>query len=116
MKKMIINIGLILLSLTAFSQAQKTVKLDEVVSIKLPVDYNKIDTLGQQSYTARTQFGYVIVSRLPNPATNGVLKKEKELNSIFKEYIRNTQASLPNGSVINNQDTIINKLEFRDFT
>src|SRR5476651_2497870 len=115
MKKILIKISLVLLSVPVFSQVQKTVKLDGVVSIKLPVDYHKIDTLGQQSYTARTQFGYVIVSRLPNPATNGVLKKERELNNIFEEYIRQTQVSLSSGSIINDRDTIIKKLEYRDF-
>lgn len=95
-------------------QTQKTVKLDSVVSVNLPADFRKIDTLGQQTYTANSQYGYIIVTRSPNPG-NKVLKKEKELNNVFKEYIQKVQASLSDGSITDNKDTIINKLEVRDF-
>ncbi|MES2277569.1 MAG: hypothetical protein V4592_16210 [Bacteroidota bacterium] len=122
MKKILINISLILLGLPAFCQSQNAVKvdslikLDSLVSVKMPADFTKRDTLGQQYYTAVSQYGFIIVNRSPNPTTNQPLKKEKELNSIFKEYIRKTQASLSEGTIINDHDTIINKLEVRDFT
>jgi tetrahydromethanopterin S-methyltransferase subunit F len=116
MKKILINISLILLGLPAFCQTQKTVQLDSLVSVTLPADYTKRDTLGQQTYTASSQYGFLVASRSPNPSTNKTLKKERELNNIFKEYIRKVQASLSNGTVINDHDTIINKLEVRDFT
>ena len=106
---------MILFSLAGFSQAQKTVELDNQVRVNLPADFNKIDTLGQQTYTARGEYGYMIVGRQPNPATNKTLKKEKDLNNVFKEYIRKVQASLTEGSITNDHDTIVNNLMVREF-
>jgi hypothetical protein len=123
MKKTLISFSMILCALAGFSQkakkdtvesATKVVKLDNMVSIVLPSDYRKIDTLGQQTYTANSQYGYIIISRVPNPE-NKTLKKEKELNNIFKEYINKVQASLTEGTITDNKDTIINNLEVRDF-
>ena len=117
MKKILISFNLALAFATAaVCQPLKRVKLDSVVSVNMPADYHKLDTLGQQSYTANAQYGYIIVNRSPNPARNKTLKKEKDLNSIFKEYIRKIQASLSDGHVINDHDTVINNLEVRDFT
>lgn len=116
MKKILINFSLILLGLPAFCQTQKVVQLDSLVSVTLPADYAKRDTLGQQTYTASSQYGFMVASRSPNPSTNKTLKKERELNNIFKEYIRKVQASMSSGTIINNHDTIINQLEVRDFT
>jgi len=114
MKKIILSFSILFMGLAAHSQTSKKVKLDSVVSVTLPVDYRKIDTLGQQTYSANSQYGYIIVSRVPNP-DNKVLKKEKELKNIFKEYIFKVQASLTNGTITNSKDTIINKLEVHDF-
>lgn len=115
MKKILISFRMISFALAGYSQqAIKPVKLDSVVSVSLPVDYKKIDTLGQQTYNARSQYGYIIVSRVPNPP-NKVLKKEKDLKNVFKEYIYKVQASLKEGTITDNHDTIINKLEVRDF-
>ncbi|QKJ30145.1 hypothetical protein HQ865_10360 [Mucilaginibacter mali] len=115
MKKILISFSMILFALAGYSQqAIKPVKLDSVVSVNLPVDFNKTDTLGQQTYSARGQYGYIIVSRVPNPP-NKVLKKEKDLKNVFKEYIFKVQASLKEGNITDNHDTIINKLEVRDF-
>lgn len=105
---------MILFGLAAHSQTSKKVKLDSVVSVTLPIDYRKTDTLGQQTYSANSQYGYIIVSRQPNP-DNKVLKKEKELKNIFKEYIFKVQASLTSGTITDSKDTIINKLEVHDF-
>lgn len=107
---------MILFTLAGFSQQVKTVKLDDVVSVNLPADFHKADTLGQQTYTANSEYGYIIVSRMPNPATNTTLKKEKDLNNVFKEYIRKVQGSLKEGNITNDHDTIVNKVEMRDFT
>lgn len=116
MKKILVSFSLILFTLTGFSQVRKVVKLDSVVSVSMPADYRKIDTLGQQTYTANSQYGYIIINRAPNPPGNKTLKKEKDLNNVFKEYIRKVQSSLKDGNIINDHDTIINKLEVRDFT
>lgn len=116
MKKLIICFSLTLSALCGFGQRLKTVKLDSLVSVVLPADYHKQDTLGQQTYTANAQYGYIIVGRSPNPPGNKALKKEKELNNVFKEYIKKVQNSLSDGVIQHDHDTIINNLEVRDFT
>ena len=116
MKKILISVGLVFFALSASAQRLKTIKLDSLVSVSLPADFHKTDTLGQQTYTARAQYGYIIVARSPNPPGNQTLKKEKDLDKVFKEYIRKVQGSLPNGNITNDHDTIINNVELRDFT
>lgn len=116
MKKLMISFSLALFAFTAFGQRLKTVTLDSLVSVKLPADYHKQDTLGQQTYTANAEYGYIIVGRSPNPPGNKTLKKEKELNNVFKEYIAKVLNSLSDGTVENDHDTIINNIEVRDFT
>lgn len=102
-------------SLAALAQQPKTVQLDSLVSVQLPADFQKLDTLGQQNYTANTRFGYVIVNRSPN-VENKALKKEKDLDNVFKEYIRKIQASLSDGTIENEHDTLVNNLMVHDFT
>lgn len=116
MKKIFIGLSLILFALAGFGQRLKTVKLDSLVSVSLPADFRMTDTLGQQTYTASAQYGYIIVSRSPNPQGNKTLQKEKDLNNVFKEYIQKVQSSLTDGNVTKDHDTIINNLEVRDFT
>lgn len=116
MKKILISAGLVLFALAGSAQRLKTIKLDSLVSVSLPADFHKIDTLGQQTYTANAQYGYIVISRSPNPSGNKTLKKEKDLDKVFEEYIRKVQGSLPNGNIANDHDTIINNLEVRDFT
>lgn len=116
MKKILISIGLAFFTLTGWSQRLKTVKLDSLVSVSLPADFHRTDTLGQQTYTANAQYGYIIIGHSPNPPGNKTLKKEKELNNVFKEYIQKVQSSLTDGKITKDHDTIINNLEVRDFT
>lgn len=116
MKKILVSFALILGTLTGFGQRLKTVKLDSVVSVSLPPDFHQTDTLGQQSYTAEARYGYIMISRSPNPPGNKTLKKEKELNNVFTEYIRKVQSSLTDGRIVHDHDTIINNLEVREFT
>jgi len=104
------------LALSAFCQKTKNVKLDSLVSVTLPADYHKLDTLGQQTYTARSEYGYIIISRQPNPPGNKTLKNEKDLNKVFKEYIRKVQGSLTEGTIVDDHDTVIKNIEVRDFT
>jgi hypothetical protein len=116
MKKLIVSFSLVIAAFTAFGQRLKTVKLDTLVSVTLPADYHTQDTLDEQTYTANAQYGYIIVGRSPNPSGNTTLKKEKELNNVFKEYIRKVRSSLPDGIIQNDHDTIIHNIEVRDFT
>ncbi|GAB3926254.1 hypothetical protein [Mucilaginibacter myungsuensis] len=114
MKKILLSFNIVLFGLAGSAQTTKKVRLDEVVSLTLPADVRKIDTLGQQTYTANSRYGYMIVSRVPN-GEQKVLKKEKELKKIFKDYIKEVQAGLPEGTITDSKDTIMNKLEVHDF-
>ncbi|WDF56817.1 hypothetical protein [Mucilaginibacter sp. KACC 22063] len=117
MKKTLI--GFIITIATAFTaQAQdlKPVKIDSLVTVGLPQEFQKKDTLGQSIYTGNGSFGYMIVIKAPNPV-NQTLKKEKDLNKVFKEYINKVQADAGYGStILNSKDTIVNNIEVRDFT
>lgn len=116
MKKILIAFNLSLIfCLGAMAQQPKSVALDNTVSVQLPSDFRKVDTLGQQTYTATTPFGYVIVNRSPNPQ-NKTLSKEKDLKNVFKEYMTKVQTELSDGKVNNEKDTIINKLMVHEFT
>jgi len=116
MKKILISLGLTFFALAGLGQRLKTVKIDSLVSVSLPADFRKTDTLEQQTYTANAQYGYIIVNRSPNPVGNKTLKNKKDLNNVFREYIQKVESSLSDGNITNDHDTIINNLEVRDFT
>lgn len=114
MKKTLIGLILTIYTLTSQAQLLKPVKIDSLVTVSLPVGYVKKDTLGQELFEGNGQSGFILVIKAPNPA-NRTLKKEKDLNKVFKEYISKVQQSSGNGTVLNSKDTIINNVEVRDF-
>ncbi|WPU95896.1 hypothetical protein SNE25_10240 [Mucilaginibacter sabulilitoris] len=116
MKKIIFSLILILFTATAFAQKFKPVKLDSLVTVSLPDNVQKKDTLGQQIYSANGSVGFMIVIRAANPKTNTPLNKEKDLNNVLKTYIEGIQKQSGNGSVMNPRDTLIGKLEAKVFT
>ncbi len=116
MKKIILSLTCVLFTVTAFSQKLKPVKLDSLVTVSLPGNVQKKDTLGQQIYSGNGAFGYMIVIRAENPKNNTPLNKEKDLNKVLKTYIEGIQKQSGNGSVMNPRDTLIGKLEAKVFT
>lgn len=100
---------------TVFGQALKSVKVDSLVSVSLPSTYSKKDTLGQQIFSANTDLGYMMAIREPNAKGNQPLKKEKDLNTVLKTYIRGIQSQSGNGSTQNIRDTTIGTLKAKAF-
>ena len=116
MKKIILSLTLLLFTVTVFGQKLKPVKLDSLVTVSLPANFQKKDTLGQQIYSGNGAFGFMIVIRAQNASNNAPLKKEKDLNNVLKTYIEGIQKQSGNGSVMNPRDTLIGKLEGKVFT
>ncbi|MGF7038115.1 hypothetical protein [Mucilaginibacter lappiensis] len=116
MKKIILSLTFILFTVTAFSQKLKPVKIDSLVTVSLPPNFQKKDTLSQQIYSGNGAFGFMIVLRAKNPVNNTPLNKEKDLNKVLQTYIDGIQKQSGKGSVMNPRDTIIGKLEAKVFT
>jgi hypothetical protein len=100
----------------AFSQNLKPVKIDSLVSVSLPANFQKKDTLGQQIYSGTGTVGYMIVIRAENPKNNAPLNKEKDLEKVLKTYMTGIQKQSGDGSVMNPRDTLIGNLEAKVFT
>jgi len=115
MKKIISIFSLILFTTFSYSQSIKTVKIDSLVSVSLPATYIEKDTLGQQTFSANTSFGYVVVTRIPNAKNNAPLKKEKDLKTVFKDYAADVK-QVGNGTIQNERDTTVGSLKGRLFT
>jgi hypothetical protein len=116
MKKIILSITCILFTVTAFSQILKPVNIDSLVSVSLPKDFQKKDTLGQQIYSANGAFGFITIIRAPNAKNNTPLNKERDLKKVLNTYMEGIQKQSHNGSVMNPRDTIIGNLEAKVFT
>jgi hypothetical protein len=116
MKKLIIFFGVLFLVNTVHAQALKPVKLDSLVTISLPAVYSTRDTLGQHILSATTDFAYMVVISEPNAKGNQALKKEKDLNSVLKNYVEGIQNQSGGGSAQFVRDTTVGTLKAKAFT
>lgn len=115
MKKILIGFYLTIFSVVSQAQVLKAVKVDSLITVSLPAEFQKRDTLGQTIYSGTASLGYIIVIKAPNPPGK-VLKKEKDLNKVFKEYIKKLKNTAGNqATILNDKDTIVNNVEVRDF-
>jgi hypothetical protein len=115
MKKLILIFSLILLTTFSYSQLYKTVKIDTLITVSLPAVYTKKDSSGQQTFTARANYGFIVVTRIANAANNAPLKKESDLNKVFKNYVKDVQ-QVGNGTIENERDTLIGTVKGHLFT
>jgi hypothetical protein len=118
MKKIFLSFALILCVISAFSQtALKPVKIDSLVTVSLPVGFQKKDTLGQHIYSANALYGYMTVIDAPNEKNNTPLKKENDLNNVLKKYVASIQAQSGNSASAQHvRDTTIGTLKAKVFT
>jgi hypothetical protein len=117
MKKIFLIFALILLfAAPGFSQLVKPVKIDSLVTVSLPLSYQKKDTLGQQIYAGNSMFGYMQVIRAANAKNTTPLKRENDLNKVMKDYVRDIQNQSNNASALNARDTTIGTLKAKLFT
>jgi hypothetical protein len=116
MKKIFLSLTIVLFSISAFSQLIKPVKIDSLVTVSLPQGYQHKDTLGQRIYSANGLYGYMEVIRAGNPKNTKPLKKETDLNTVLKDYVKGIQGESGGGSAQNVRDTTIGTLEAKIFT
>ncbi|SDD64821.1 hypothetical protein SAMN05216464_102171 [Mucilaginibacter pineti] len=116
MKKIILSLGFILYTVLGFSQALKPVKIDSLVTVSLPANFQKKDTLGQQIYSGSGALGYIMVIKAKNADNNKPLNKERDLKKVFKNFADGIQKQSITGSIMNPRDTTIGSLEARVFT
>jgi hypothetical protein len=110
MKKIFLILSLILFTTFSYSQTFRQVKIDSLVSVALPTIYVTKDTLNQRIFSANASFGYIVVIREPNSTTNAPLKKEKDLNKVFKNYA-NDIMKLSGGTIQDKRDTTVGSLK-----
>jgi hypothetical protein len=116
MKKIfLISASLILSAVAGFGQALKPVALDNAVTVSLPAQYQKTDTLGQQIYSSNSSLGYVVVMRTPN-ATAKPLQHERDLDNVMKQNVQSIQSGTQDASAQFVRDTTIGKLKAKTFT
>jgi hypothetical protein len=115
MKKILISLSMVLFAVAGFAQTLKPVKIDSLVTVSLPQEFTKKDTLGQSIYSGNGAFGYMVVIRAPNAKNNEPLKKEKDLNKVLKDYIKGIRGQ-SEGSTMNVRDTTIGHLKAKTFT
>ena len=115
MKKILVIFSFLLCAKAGFAQIPlQPVKIDSLVTISLPKDFTKKDTLGQSIYTANAQYGYMVVIRAPNAENNKPLKKERDLNKVLQDYIKGIKGQAQ-GSTQNVRDTTIGHLKAKTF-
>ncbi|MEO6150434.1 MAG: hypothetical protein ABIN95_04030 [Mucilaginibacter sp.] len=112
MKKILSIFSILAFTISAYSQELKPVKIDSLVTVSLPAKYDLKDTADQKIFSANGSMGYMIVIRSAN--NNQPLKKEKDLNKVFKEYMKKVQAQ-SSGSILNSRDTTIGNLKAKVF-
>jgi hypothetical protein len=115
MKKTLLIFCLSLLTTLGYSQLYKTVKVDTLISVSLPAVYTKKDTAGQLTLSAKASYGFIVVTRIPNATNNAPLKKEKDLNQVFKNYVKDVQ-QVGDGTISNERDTLISTVKGHLFT
>ena len=120
MKKLIMFLSVILLIDQAKAQKKENfylspVAVDNSVTVSMPKEFIRTTNGGQETISANGTFGSMVVVRSQNPANSKVVKNEKGLNNVFEEYVKKVQSSLTNGTIINQHNTIVGKLEMCDF-
>jgi len=121
MKKLMIFLSMIMLIDRTYAQAPTNyylspVKIDNEVTVSLPKDFKQNAAKGQQSYAANGKYGSLFVISSQNPTNAKAVKNVNGLDAVFKEYIKKVQTSSGQGTVINDHDVIMGKLQVCDFT
>jgi len=116
MKKTILSLSIALFATLGFGQVLKPVKIDSLVTVSLPANFTKKDTLGQQIFQGTASLGFISVIRAQNAANNKPLNKERDLKKVFDTFADGIRKQSRNGSIMNPRDTTIGNLEARVFT
>jgi len=115
MKKIFLSLTLLLFAMPGFCQLIKPVKIDSLVTVSLPPGYQKKDTLNERIFSANSMFGYMIAIREANVKNNTPLKKEKDLNKVLKDIVKQIQGESAESSAQFVRDTTIGTLKAKTF-
>jgi hypothetical protein len=116
MRKIFLSLTLLLLFATpGFCQRIKPVKIDSVVTVSLPSGYKTTDTLNERIFSVNSMYGYMIAIRQANIKNNTPLKKEKDLNKVFKDMVKDIQSESAGSSAQFVRDTTIGRLKAKTF-
>jgi hypothetical protein len=115
MKKIVLGAALLLFTTAGFAQELEPVKIDSLVTVSLPADYNKTDTLNQEVFSANGDYGYMVVVKAADE-TNKPLKKERDLNKVMDTYVDNFKQQYNNASAQYVRDTTVGALKAKAFT
>ena len=116
MKKIILTLTVLLCTIAGFSQVIKPVKVDSLLTVSMPANYQQKDTLTQHIYSANSMFGFMTVIRTANEKNNTPLKKENDLNRVFNDYIGKIKSQSPESIALNIRDTTVGTLKAKNFT
>jgi hypothetical protein len=115
MKKTIAGAIMLFFTTAGFAQEKmEPVKIDSLVTVSLPAEYTKSDTLNQQMFSAKGDFGYMVVVKASED--NQPLEKEKDLNKVMDKYVKNFRNQYTDASAQNVRDTTMGKLKAKTFT
>jgi hypothetical protein len=116
MKKLFLIHILILAFISIKAQQFKPTLIDDSVQASLPPEFQKKDTLGQQIFSAPTQFGNILVVKTPDdPDRTPEIEKKGHLNAFYEDYVKKISGT-SEGIISDEKDTTINKLIYKDFT
>ncbi len=112
---MMLSAALLFFTAAGFAQQLEPVKIDSLVTVSLPANYDKVDTLDQQVFSANSSLGYMVVVKATEE-NNKPLEKEGDLNKVMDNYVDNFKQQYKDASAQNVRDTTVGKLKAKAFT
>lgn len=110
-----LSAALLFFTAAGFAQQLEPVKIDSLVTVSLPANYDKVDTLDQQVFSANSSLGYMVVVKATED-NNKPLEKEGDLNKVMDNYVDNFKQQYKDASAQNVRDTTVGKLKAKAFT
>jgi len=98
---------LTIISISSFGQQWTAYRVDSVLTVTIPDNYQVRDTLGQRAITARIDNGLVLISVHPNTGQTAIcVQNEKELIDFYKKmregFIRSQSGQFIEEKIIDN--------------
>ena len=112
---MMLSAALLFFTAAGFAQQLEPVKIDSLVTVSLPANYDKVDTLDQEVFSANSSLGYMVVVKATEN-NNKPLEKEGDLNKVMDNYVDNFKQQYKDASAQNVRDTTVGKLKAKAFT
>lgn len=105
------------ISLSSFAQQWTEYKVDSVLTVTIPDNYEVQDTLGQRIIMAQVDYGAVMISVLPNTGRDINVRNQQELIDTYKQmregFIESQNGQLIEEQVIDNGALKLIRFSFR---